>query len=157
MPTMFAAYDYYGETAPRFFPLADSADDSATIASRTYDLGVRMRKGRMTRELVSMSDDTALIHFGTLVRFPGEGRCKALAMYAVGSSEDDKDALVRIAEITMLDPDFMAGLWMHRKPVRRDHDGKLLPEQDHLHIALVTDLQAPARYAAAAKDSGVSL
>lgn len=152
MPTMFAAYDYYGETAPRFFPLADSSDDSATIATRAYDLGVRMKAGRMTRELVSMSDDTALIHFATLVRFPDRYKCKTLAMYAVGASEDDKDASVRIAEITMLDPDFMAGLWMHRKPVKRDHDGKLLPEQDHLHIALVTDLQSPSRYASTAID-----
>ncbi|WP_313450706.1 hypothetical protein [Brevibacterium casei] len=154
MPTMFAAYDYYGETAPRFFPLADSADDSATIATRAYDLGVRMKAGRMTRELVSMSDDTALIHFGTLVRFPGGRKVKALALYAVGSSEDDKDALVRMAEIVRHDPSFMAGLWMHRPSFRRD-DGKLMPEQDHLHIALVTDLQAPARYTATTIDQEV--
>ncbi|QPS33988.1 hypothetical protein [Brevibacterium casei] len=153
MPTMFAAYDYYGEAAPRFFPLADSSDDSATIATRAYDLGVRMKAGRMTRELVSMSDDTALIHFGTLVRFPDRYKCKTLAMYAVGASEYDKDGLVRIAEIATLDPGFMVGMWDHRQPIRRDSDGKLLPEQDHLHIALVTDLQAPARYAANAIDT----
>lgn len=149
-PTMFAAYDLDDALAPQFFPLADTADTSSTITDRAYELGVRMKKGRMMREIVSISDDTALIHFGTLVRFPGG---HVLAMYAVGATEDDKDALIRMAEIATLDLNFMAGMWEHRKPVKRDRDGKLLPEQDHLQIALVSDLLSPARYAATAVDS----
>lgn len=157
MPTMFAAYDYYGETAPRFFPLADSPDDSATIAGFAHDLGVRMTKDRKLREIVSLSADTALVHLGTLIRFPQRCQVGIGAMYAIGSTEAEKDILVRLATHATIGPDFGAGMWRHLKSVRRARDGKLLPEQDHLHIALVTDLQAPARYAATAKDSGVSL
>lgn len=157
MTTMFAAYDRAGNLDPRFFPLGQTADTSDTITDRAYDRGVRMKAGRTMREIVSMSDDTALIHFGTLVRFPDRCKIKTLAMYAIGATEDEKDALVRMAEITALDPDFMTGLWQHRKPERRALDGKLLPEQDHLHIALVSDLLAPGRYATTAINSEVSL
>lgn len=110
----------------------------------------------MLRDLVSLSGDTALIHFGTIVRFPRNCAIKALALYAVGASEDDKDALVRMAEIVRHEPDFMFDRWMRRPSFRRDND-KLIPEQHHLHIALVTDLQAPARYTATTIDSEVSL
>lgn len=154
--TMFAAYDRAGNLDPRFFPLERTADTSDTITDRAYDLGVRMRKGQMMRELVSMSDDTALIHFGTLVRFPSRCKVKTLAMYAIGATENEKDALIRLAEISTLDPDFMTGIWQHRRPERRDRDGKLLPEQDRLHIALVSDLLNPSRYTATAIDSEVS-
>lgn len=154
MTTMFAAYDYHGETAPRFFPLADSADDSAPIATRAYDLGVRMKKDWMMREIVSVSDDTALIHLGLLIRFPERCQVGIAAMYAVGASDDDKNALIRLAEIAALDPDFMSGMWEHLKATR--HDGDQLPEQDHLYIALVTDLLNPGRYAATAIDQGAT-
>lgn len=157
MTTMFAAYDRAGHLEPRFFPLEHTADTSATLTDRAYDLGVRMKAGPTMREIVSTSDDTALIHYGTLVRFPDRYKVKTLAMYAVGATEDEKDALIRLAELVTLDPGFMAGMWKHRRPERRAYDGKLLPEQDHLHIALVTDLLAPGRYAATAIDSEVSL
>lgn len=154
--TMFAAYDRAGNLDPRYFPLGQTTDTSDTITDRAYDLGVRMKAGRTMREIVSMSDDTALIHFGTLVRFPDRCNVKTLAMYAIGATEDEKDALVRMAEIATLDPDFMTGMWKHRKPERRARDGKLLPGQDHLHIALVSDLLAPGRYATTAINSEVS-
>lgn len=157
MTSMFAAYDRAGNLDPRFFPLGQTVDTSDTITDRAYEMGVRMKAGRTMREVVSMSDDTALIHFGTLVRFPDRYKVKTLAMYAIGATEDEKDALIRLAELVTLDPGFMAGMWKYRRPERRAHDGKLLPEQDHLHIALVTDLLAPGRYAATAIDSEVSL
>ncbi|MGO2036484.1 MAG: hypothetical protein ACTH2U_08395 [Brevibacterium sp.] len=156
--TVFAGYDPDGELTPRFFPLGQTADTSDTITDRAYDLGVRMKKGRMMREIVSMSGDTVLIHFGTIIRFPksDKPKVKTIARYAVGATEAEKDALVRVAEIAALDPGFMAGMWEHLKATRHPRDGDLLPEQDHLHIALVTDLLNPGRYAATTVDQGAT-
>lgn len=148
MPTMFAAYDRNGNQEPRFFALNDTADDSATIADRAYNLGVSMFKGYTMREVVGLSNASALVHFGTLARFLDTGAHDIAAAYAIGATEADKDGLVRMAEIATLDPDFMRGMWEHRRPRKNVRTGRMTPEQEHLHIALVTDLQAPARYAA---------
>lgn len=154
--TMFAAYDPDDELTPRFFPLADTSDSSAAIATRAYDLGVRMGKSDLMREVVSISDCTALVHFGTLVRFLDEPPGKVDAYYAIGASDDDKDALVRMAEFATLDSTFMSGMWDHRARKRGTRHGRPTPEQEHLYIALVTDLLNPGRYAATTVDQGAT-
>lgn len=153
--TMFAAYRLHDDVEPRFFPLEQSTDSSAIITDRAYDLGVRMGKGDRMRQIVYLSDDTALIHFGTLIRFLDTPAGDIDAYYAIGATEDEKDALIRMAEIATIDPTFLSEMWDYRKPIKRD--GKTTPRQTHLSIALVTDLLSPGRYAATAIDSEVTL
>jgi hypothetical protein len=156
MPTMFAAYDRHGRRGPVLFPLDSNSIDSATTAGFAYDLGVRMKSDRHMREIVAVSDDTALVHLGTLIRFPARCEFDIGALYAIGSTEAEKDIVVRLAARAAIDPDFGAGMWKHLRSFRRARDGKVLPEQDHLSIAIVTDLESPGRYTATTVDSEVS-
>lgn len=154
--TMFAAYDHTGVIEPQFFAFDTDFTRSELITSPSGDRGIWRAKGDLDQIVVGVSDDSVLIHFGTIVAFLDSSEVDMLAVYPPSSPEHDREALDGIAQLTAFDSSFMADMREYRKPVKSTRSGNMTPPQSHLCIALVTDLLNSSLYASTAIDSEVA-
>ncbi|MGO2811001.1 MAG: hypothetical protein ACTIBG_05965 [Brevibacterium aurantiacum] len=154
--SMFAAYDRDGVLEPQYFPLEVPTEQMRAIWTRLKDLGVGKVTGEYPKSIIGVDGDAVLVHFGYLIRFLDGGSTKMLAAYADESSDQDQATLLALGEQAVINPGFMSQMWEYRPPRYLKRVQEVSPPQEHLHIALVTDMLDLSVSASAAIDSEVS-